>query len=158
MPSDDVSVVQIGQRHWQGPEVFLIIDDSERLPAGYDSPLVPIAPFVQAGADVGLHIVYTRLFGAFMAGLGADPVLRLLRDATEPLLVMDSDPDPGFVKGSWKGHSMPRRPRILDEYRYIGRIRNLCASSRCRVGLNSLDGPRISPCAPIHFFIQTGSK
>ncbi|MCV7089858.1 type VII secretion protein EccCa [Mycobacterium interjectum] len=108
MPSDDVSVDQIGQRHWQGPEVFLIIDDSERLPAGYDSPLVPIAPFVQAGADVGLHIVYTRLFGAFMAGLGADPVLRLLRDATEPLLVMDSDPDPGFVKGKWKGHSMPR--------------------------------------------------
>jgi len=108
MPSDDVSVDQIGQRHWQGPEVFLIIDDSERLPAGYDSPLVPIASFVQAGADVGLHIVYTRLFGAFMAGLGADPVLRLLRDATEPLLVMDSDPDPGFVKGKWKGHSMPR--------------------------------------------------
>jgi len=42
MPSDDVSVDQVGQRHWQGPEVFLIIDDSERLPAGYDSPLAPI--------------------------------------------------------------------------------------------------------------------
>jgi len=108
MPSDDVSVDQIGQRHWQGPEVFLIIDDSERLPAGYDSPLVPIAPFVQAGADVGLHIIYTRLFGPFMGGLGADPVLRLLRDATEPVLVMDSDPDAGFVKGKWKGHSMPQ--------------------------------------------------
>jgi type VII secretion protein EccCa/type VII secretion protein EccCb len=107
MPSDDVSVDQIGQRHWQGPEVFLIIDDSERLPSGFDTPLTPIAPYVQAGADVGLHIIYTRVFGAFMAGLGADPVLRLLRDATEPVLVMDSDPDQGFVKGKWKGHSMP---------------------------------------------------
>lgn len=107
MPSDDVSVDQIGQRHWQGPEVFLIIDDSERLPGGYDSPLVPIAPFVQAGSDVGLHIIYTRLFGPFMSGMG-DPIVRLLRDATEPLLVMDSDPDQGFVKAKWKGHSMPR--------------------------------------------------
>lgn len=107
MPSDDVSVDQIGQRHWQGPEIFLIIDDSERLPGGYDSPLVPIAPFVQAGSDVGLHIIYTRLFGPFMSGMG-DPLVRLLRDATEPLLVMDSDPDQGFVKGKWKGHAMPR--------------------------------------------------
>lgn len=107
MPSDDLSVAQIGQRHWEGPEIFLIIDDSERLPGGYDSPLVPIAPFVQAGSDVGLHIIYTRLFGPFMAGMG-DPIVRLLRDATEPLLVMDSDPDQGFVKAKWKGHSMPR--------------------------------------------------
>lgn len=107
MPSDDVSVDQIGQRTWEGPEIFLIIDDSERLPAGYDSPLTPIAPFVQAAADVGLHIIYTRVFAAFMAGLGADPVMRLLREATEPVLVMDSDPDQGFIKGKWKGHSMP---------------------------------------------------
>lgn len=85
----------------------MVIDDSERLPAGYDSPLVPIAPFVQAGSDVGLHIIYTRLFGPFMSGMG-DPLVRLLRDATEPLLVMDSDPDQGFVKAKWKGHSMPR--------------------------------------------------
>jgi DNA segregation ATPase FtsK/SpoIIIE, S-DNA-T family len=108
MPSDDVSVDEIGQRRWQGPEIFLIIDDSERLPAGYDSPLTSIAPFVQAGSDVGLHIIYTRVFAAFMAGLGADPVLRMLREATEPLLVMDSDPDQGFVKAKWKGHSMPK--------------------------------------------------
>lgn len=106
MPSDELSVAQIGQRHWEGPEVFLIIDDSERLPGGYDSPLVPIAPFVQAGSDVGLHIIYTRLFGPFMAGMG-DPLVRLLREATEPLLVMDSDPDQGFVKNKWKGHTMP---------------------------------------------------
>lgn len=106
MPSDELSVAQIGQRHWEGPEIFLIIDDSERLPGGFDSPLVPIAEYVQAGSDVGLHIIYTRLFGPFMAGMG-DPLVRLLRQATEPLLVMDSDPDEGFVKNKWKGHTMP---------------------------------------------------
>ena len=30
-----------------------------------------------------------------------------LRESTAPMLIMDSDPDHGFVKGKWKGHSMP---------------------------------------------------
>ena len=63
---------------------------------------------MHAGADVGLHIVYTRLFGGFMQGMGADAVLRTMREATAPTLVMDSDPDAGFVKGRWKGHAMPK--------------------------------------------------
>ncbi|AFV14853.1 MULTISPECIES: type VII secretion protein EccC [Mycobacterium] len=108
LPSDDLSVDDIGRRHWQGPEIFLIIDDSERLPVGFDSPLGVIERFVQAGDDVGLHIIYTRQFAAFMAGLGADPVFRMLKQAREPELIMDSDPDQGFVKGKWKGHWMPK--------------------------------------------------
>lgn len=86
----------------------MIIDDSERLPVGFDSPLGVIERFVQAGDDVGLHIIYTRQFAAFMAGLGADPVFRMLKQAREPELIMDSDPDQGFVKGKWKGHWMPK--------------------------------------------------
>ncbi len=107
LPDDDVSVDQIGRRRWEGPEIFLVIDDAERLPAGFDSPLEPIGQFVQAGADVGLHIIYTRLFGGFMQGMGLDAVLRNLRESTAPMLIMDSDPDHGFVKGRWKGHAMP---------------------------------------------------
>jgi DNA segregation ATPase FtsK/SpoIIIE, S-DNA-T family len=107
MPDDDGSLDQIARRHWEGPEIFLVIDDAERLPAGYDSPLQPIEQFVQAGADVGLHIIYTRLFAGFMQGMGVDGVLRHLKNSVAPQLVMDSDPDQGFVKGKWKGHSMP---------------------------------------------------
>ena len=107
LPDDDGSLDQMGQRHWEGPEIFLVIDDAERLPAGFDSPLQPIGQFVQAGADVGLHIIYTRLFGGFMQGLGLDAVLRNLRESAAPMLIMDSDPDHGYVKGKWKGHSMP---------------------------------------------------
>ena len=107
VPDDDGSLDQMGQRQWEGPEIFLVIDDAERLPAGFDSPLQPIEQFVQAGADVGLHIIYTRLFAGFMQGLGLDVVLRNLRESAAPMLIMDSDPDHGYVKGKWKGHSMP---------------------------------------------------
>ncbi|MBY0440807.1 MAG: type VII secretion protein EccC, partial [Mycobacteriaceae bacterium] len=107
LPEDDLAVDQAVTRRWTGPEIFLVIDDAQRLPAGFDSPLEPIAQFVEAGADVGLRIIYTRLFGGFGTGVGTDPVLRMLRQANAPLLVMDSDPDEGFVRGKWKGHTMP---------------------------------------------------
>lgn len=106
MPRDTGSITELERNAWEGPEIFLVIDDSERLPAGFDSPLQALAPWVQSGADVGLHLIYSRQFGAFMSG-GADPVLRPLRDSAAPVLVMDSDADLGFVKGKWKGHSMP---------------------------------------------------
>jgi type VII secretion protein EccCa/type VII secretion protein EccCb len=104
-PRDTLSISDVDRRDWEGPEIYLIIDDSERLPGGYDSPLTALAPWVQSGADVGLHIIYSRQFGAFMGGMG-DPIIKPLRDSAAPVLVMDSDPDQGFVKGRWKGHSM----------------------------------------------------
>jgi S-DNA-T family DNA segregation ATPase FtsK/SpoIIIE len=106
MPRDTLSISEVDRVEWEGPEIFLVIDDSERLPGGYDSPLQALAPWVQSGADVGLHIIYSRQFLAFMSGMG-DPVLKPLRDSAAPVLVMDSDPDAGYVKGRWKGHSMP---------------------------------------------------
>ena len=41
MPDDELSAAQGGARGWEGPEIFLVIDDAERLPAGFDSPLEP---------------------------------------------------------------------------------------------------------------------
>jgi hypothetical protein len=116
LPDDDPDGHgQLQRGRWQGPEIFLVIDDAERMPPGYDSPFEPIAQFVQAGADVGLHIIYTHSFGPFMTGLGTDVVLRNLRLAYAPMLIMDSDGDPGFVKGKWKGHPMvPGRGFLLD--------------------------------------------
>jgi hypothetical protein len=107
-PEDDPSGSRVMRRRWEGPEIFVVIDDAQRLPAGFDSPLEPIAQFVESGADVGLHVIYTRLFGGFSSSVGADPVMRMLRQANAPLLVMDSDPDEGFIRGKWKGHAMPR--------------------------------------------------
>jgi len=106
-PDDTAPLAPAGQVSWSGPEIWLVIDDAHRLPAGFDSPLEPIGRFVEAGADVGLRIIYTRTFGGFASSLAADPVLRALRQSKASLLVMDSDPDEGFIQGKWKGHRMP---------------------------------------------------
>jgi type VII secretion protein EccCa/type VII secretion protein EccCb len=97
---------------WSGPEIFLIVDDVQQLPPGFDSPLHQIAPWVTRAADVGLHVLVTRTFGGWSSA-GSDPILRALAQANTPLLVMDADPDEGFIRGKMKGGPLPRGRGLL---------------------------------------------
>lgn len=97
---------------WSGPEIFLIVDDIQQLPPGFDSPLHKAAPFVNRAADVGLHVIFTRTFGGWSSA-GSDPMLRALHQANAPLLVMDADPDEGFIRGKMKGGPLPRGRGLL---------------------------------------------
>lgn len=97
---------------WSGPEIFLIVDDIQQLPPGFDSPLHKAVPFVNRAADVGLHVIFTRTFGGWSSA-GSDPMLRALHQANVPLLVMDADPDEGFIRGKMKGGPLPRGRGLL---------------------------------------------
>jgi type VII secretion protein EccCa/type VII secretion protein EccCb len=97
---------------WSGPEIFVIVDDIQQLPAGFDSPLHQLAPWVTRAADVGLHVMVTRTFGGWSSA-GSDPILRALHQANAPLLVMDADPDEGFIRGKMKGGPLPRGRGLL---------------------------------------------
>ncbi len=97
---------------WSGPEIFLIVDDIQQLPPGFDSPLHKVVPFVTRAADVGLHVIVTRTFGGWSSA-GSDPMLRALHQANAPLLVMDADPDEGFIRGKMKGGPLPRGRGLL---------------------------------------------
>jgi type VII secretion protein EccCa/type VII secretion protein EccCb len=107
LPEKGLSMAESLTQRWSGPEIFLIVDDSEKLPPGLDAPLHPLAGAVNAADDVGLRVIYTRRFGGWAGGHRADPLLAGMLTANAPLLVMDSDPDEGFVRGRWKGHDMP---------------------------------------------------
>ncbi|OPX07355.1 type VII secretion protein EccCa [Mycobacterium sp. AT1] len=98
----DASLAQ----RWTGPEIFLIVDDADRLPAGFDAPLRELVPSANAAADVGLRVVYARRFGGWAGGGRADPLLGTMLQSNAPLLVMDSDGEEGYVRGRWKGHPM----------------------------------------------------
>ncbi|MEI7715734.1 MAG: type VII secretion protein EccCa [Mycobacterium sp.] len=97
---------------WSGPEVFLIVDDVQQLPAGFDSPLHKAAAWVNRAADVGLHVIVTRTFGGWSSA-GSDPMMRALHQANAPLLVMDADPDEGFIRGKMKGGPLPKGRGLL---------------------------------------------
>jgi type VII secretion protein EccCa/type VII secretion protein EccCb len=97
---------------WSGPEIYLIVDDIQQLPPGFDSPLHKAVPWVTRAADVGLHVIVTRTFGGWSSA-GSDPMLRALHQANAPLLVMDADPDEGFIRGKMKGGPLPRGRGLL---------------------------------------------
>ena len=106
-PPPGMSPEQLVSRSWwSGPEIFLIIDDVQRLPAGFDSPLAKAATWVTRATDVGLHVLCTRTFGGWASAV-SDPMLRALAQANTPLLVMDADPDEGFVRARIKGGPLP---------------------------------------------------
>ena len=106
LPESGLGVDETLARRWSGPEIFLIVDDADRLPGGYDAPLRELVPSAHAASDVGLRIVYARRFGGWAGSDRADPLLGTMKQANAPLLVMDSDGEEGFVRGRWKGHPM----------------------------------------------------
>jgi hypothetical protein len=108
LPQRGLSVEESLAARWSGAEIFLIVHESERLPVGIDAPLYPLVDAANAAPDVGLRVIYTRRFGGFMSSMRADPLLGTMWQANPPLLVMDSDPDEGFIRGRWRGH--PMRP------------------------------------------------
>ena len=107
LPEKGLSVEESLARRWSGPEIFLIIDNSERLPAGIDAPLRDLAAAANAASDVGLRVVYTRRFGGWSSSMRADPLMTTMLQANANLLVMDSDPDEGYIRARWRGHPMP---------------------------------------------------
>jgi len=114
-PAAGLSLEESLAHTWSGPRIFLVIDDAERLASGaFDSPLdvrapngMSIAQLVAGASDVGLHVLYTRSFGTWINSQRADPVISAMTQANAPLLMMDSNPDPGFIVGRFRGHSMP---------------------------------------------------
>lgn len=112
-PPPDLSAEELLSRSWwSGPEIFLIIDDIQQLPPSFDSPLQKVVPWVTRAGDVGLHVIATRTFGGWSSA-GSDPMLRALHQANAPLLVMDADPDEGFIRGKMKGGPLPRGRGLL---------------------------------------------
>ena len=128
LPEAGLSVEESLTQTWSGPEIFLIVNDAERLPAGYDAPLRELEQAANAASDVGLRVVYSRRFGGWSSAERMDPLIGVMKQANAPLLVMDSDADEGPVRGRWRGHPMPPGRGFLmstgesGNYVHVGRI------------------------------------
>lgn len=123
------SIDDIMAQTWTGPEIFLVVDDAERLPPGYDAPLQELVGAANAAADIGFRVVYARRFGGWSSADRMDPLLNVMKQAGGQILVMDSDMEEGFIRGRWRGHSMtPGRGYLMMDtagsglYVQVGRV------------------------------------
>ncbi|KXK60067.1 secretion protein EccC [Micromonospora rosaria] len=107
LPGQDVSSERMRRRDWwEGPELFLIVDDYDLMTRsmGPGSALDPVLPLLAQGVYIGLHLVIARsTSGAHRAMM--DPVLRRMWELGTPATLLSYPKE----EGKFLGEAAPRR-------------------------------------------------
>jgi S-DNA-T family DNA segregation ATPase FtsK/SpoIIIE len=104
LPGPNATMEELRNRSWQGPELYVIVDDYDLVVTGPANPLAPLVPLLAQARDIGLHLVVARRSGGagravFEAGL------QRLREIGTPALMMSTTKDEGAFLGV--------KPRLL---------------------------------------------
>ncbi|AZA14276.1 type VII secretion protein EccCa [Corynebacterium choanae] len=117
LPSADISPEQLRARSWwQGPELFVLVDDFDLLPDGALHPLVPLIPHAK---DIGLHLVIARKTGGAARAMW-DPLISAVKDSTPVVVLLDCDREEGSLFGIKPRHFAPGRATVSIDGDIVG--------------------------------------
>ncbi|MEO8888631.1 MAG: type VII secretion protein EccCa [Jatrophihabitantaceae bacterium] len=91
---------------WNGPHLFLIIDDYDLVVRAQANPMPALVEFLPQARDIGLHVVLSRSAGGVSQGM-YEPMLRSLREMGTPGVLLSGSKDEGAVLGSVKMERLP---------------------------------------------------
>jgi len=107
LPGQDVTPEQLRARNWwQGPRIFVLVDDYDMVATHKEHPMMALVPLVAQGADIGLHVVLARRTGGAGRGL-FEPLLGRLREVGTAGLMMSGDRDEGPLLGGMRAQVLP---------------------------------------------------
>ncbi|RSN65190.1 type VII secretion protein EccC [Amycolatopsis sp. WAC 04182] len=107
LPGQDVTPEQLRKRNWwEGPEIFVLVDDYDMVATHKEHPLMALLPLAAQGSDIGLHVVLARRTGGAGRGL-FEPFLGRLREVGTPGLMMSGDRDEGPLLGGMRAQVLP---------------------------------------------------
>ncbi|MEV5543864.1 type VII secretion protein EccCa [Saccharopolyspora shandongensis] len=107
LPGQDITPEQLRARNWwQGPEIFVLVDDYDMVATHQEHPLMSLLPLAAQGTDIGLHVVLARRSGGAGRGL-FEPFLARLREVGTPGLMMSGDRDEGPLLGGMRAQVLP---------------------------------------------------
>jgi S-DNA-T family DNA segregation ATPase FtsK/SpoIIIE len=107
LPGPEVTPRALRERSWwQGPEVYLLVDDYDLVATGPVNPLAPLLEFLAQGRDIGLHLVVTRRVGGASRAM-FDPIISRIRDLASPGMVMSGPRDEGALIGTVRPQALP---------------------------------------------------
>ena len=113
LPGLDVTSEQLKSRSWwEGPDIFVVVDDHDLVVTGSSNPLGPLVDLLAQARDVGLHLLVARRAG----GSGRaffEPVLQRLRDLAAPGLLLSGDPSEGALVGPHRAQPQPAGRGLL---------------------------------------------
>ncbi|MFD2467652.1 type VII secretion protein EccCa [Amycolatopsis silviterrae] len=107
LPGQDVTPEQLRARSWwQGPELFVLVDDYDLVASVMENPFLPLMDYLAQGRDIGLHVVLTRRTGGAGRAL-FEQFLARVRDVGSPGLMLSGDREEGPLLGGLKPESLP---------------------------------------------------
>ena len=121
-PGPDVTAEQLRSRSWwDGPELFVLVDDYDMVATGGRNPLQPLLEHLAQARDIGLHLVLARRAGGAGRAL-FDPLIQRLRELGSPGLVMAGDRDEGALIGNVRPSALPPGRGYLVTRRHGARL------------------------------------
>jgi S-DNA-T family DNA segregation ATPase FtsK/SpoIIIE len=107
VPDQSITMERLRRRDWwQGPQLFLVVDDYELFGMGYSSPLEPLLPLVAQSVHIGLHLVIARSTSGAMRALG-DPVVRRMWELGTPGVLFSYPKEEGKFLGEAPPRTLP---------------------------------------------------
>ncbi|WP_156802598.1 type VII secretion protein EccCa [Corynebacterium lubricantis] len=119
LPHPNVTPEEIAARSWwQGPDIYLVIDDFDLLPEDHLRALIELLPH---SGDIGLHIYVGRKFGGISRAL-MGRFLSALRDQQPTVFIMDAHREEGAVFGVRPGSQPPGRGTLITSGEVFGTV------------------------------------
>ncbi|MCU9518885.1 type VII secretion protein EccCa [Corynebacterium sp. ES2794-CONJ1] len=110
LPEADITPAELKARSWwQGPDIYLVIDDLEVVADYLLQPLVELLPHAR---DIGLHVIIARKSGGVVRAL-YQPLLSELKDQSPLCLILDADKDDGPILGIKPRALIPGRATMV---------------------------------------------
>jgi len=107
LPPADLSIEKLRSRSWwEGPEVYVVVDDYDLVAAHSGNPLLPLQPLLAHAKDVGLHVLLARRTGGASRGI-LEPMLLRLREQGAPGLLLSGDPQEGALLSAYRAAPQP---------------------------------------------------
>jgi S-DNA-T family DNA segregation ATPase FtsK/SpoIIIE len=114
LPPSSVTQQELKARTWwDGPEIYVVVDDYDLVGGGAGGPLAPLAEFVPHAREVGLHIVLTRRVGGLTRTSMGDMLMLRLREIGSGGLVLSGDHREGPVLGDERAATRPPGRGVL---------------------------------------------
>jgi S-DNA-T family DNA segregation ATPase FtsK/SpoIIIE len=121
-PGPDVTPEQLRTRSWwDGPELFVLVDDYDMVATGGRNPVQPLVDYLAQARDIGLHVVLARRAGGAARAL-YDPVIQRLRELGSPGIVMSGERDEGALVGNVRPSAQPAGRGYLVNRRHGARL------------------------------------
>ncbi|WP_281262183.1 type VII secretion protein EccCa [Umezawaea tangerina] len=109
VPGPDISSERLRRRDWwEGPQLFVVVDDYELFAGGMSmgTPMDALLPLLAQGVHIGFHLVLARSSANAMRGL-MDPVMRRLWELGTPALLFSYPKEEGKFLGEAPPRTLP---------------------------------------------------